>query len=178
MKLSDRMAELQAAMNQYGDTTVRNYFLIHKLGDAILHSLKDFLGDGAAVLGVRPDGEWKAVDYRGGKFSTHYSEIIQVEPIQMGVAICIPHSKDDGEYWIRVVVDFDVEGDEVAIRIGDREPDVRVSIAYDDSDMQRIHVALFQYCKSLFENPVRFATATGSGKFGFIGLGVQKPAGD
>ena len=36
----------------------------------------------------------------------------------MGVALKIPHTKDDGELWLRVVVQMEFKNDGVALRIG------------------------------------------------------------
>jgi hypothetical protein len=100
MALSERMMELQSAMVRYSETTIKNYRIIHAFGDAILERLPDYLGKGAEVLGVPPVREYRinAGDYRDAKFSTYSADMLTLGPIQMGVAVGIPHSRDDGKF--------------------------------------------------------------------------------
>ena len=56
MALSPKMLELQRAMDFYGDTTLRNFTTAHKFGDEITYTMTEYLGEGAQVIGVNPEG--------------------------------------------------------------------------------------------------------------------------
>lgn len=171
MALSERMMELQSAMVRYSETTIKNYRIIHAFGDAILERLPDYLGKGAEVLGVPPVGEYRinGGDYRDAKFSTYSAGMLALGPIQMGVAVGIPHSRDDGKFWPRVVIEFEMEGDAITVRVGDSPMAIRgVPLAHTAEDVEKVCAAIHEYIKSVLENPVKSATAVGRGKLGFI----------
>jgi hypothetical protein len=88
-------------------------------------------------------------------------------PIQMGVAISIPHSRDDGASWLRVVVQFEMAGDTLSVTVGDGSTMPGFSLEPSITATDHICVAIFEYVKSVFEDPVWFATAVGRGKIGF-----------
>jgi hypothetical protein len=137
--LSAKMLELQKAMDFYGDTTLRNFQAAQKFGDEIIHTMEDFLGEGAKVFGVNPEGEWdhKKGDHRGAKYSTYHTEYLGIEPILMGVAIRIPHSKDSGAYWIRILVEMEFIGDAMNIQVGDKV--LRsVPLEYSKADVEKV----------------------------------------
>jgi len=170
MSLSPRMAELQTAMNRYGEMTVKNFKIIHAFGDSIVGRLQEYLGEGASVLGVPPAGEYRTNggDYRGAKFSTHHNGALSLKPIQMGIAIGIPHSKDDGMYWPRLVIEFAIVGDAVSVQIGDALAMRGFPLEPTALDVERVCEAIYEFTKDVLENPVKIATAVGTGKFGFV----------
>jgi len=49
LALSERMRELQVAMERNGETTVEHYRFIHAFGDDIVKRLPVYLGEGAHV---------------------------------------------------------------------------------------------------------------------------------
>jgi hypothetical protein len=171
MALSNRMQELQDAMSRYSDMTIKNFRAIHAFGDAIVEHLPSYLGEGAEVLGVPPDGEYRTNggDYRDAKFSTYHSGTLTLAPIQMGVAVGIPHTKDDGRFWPRVVLEFEMIGDAITVGIGDSLRTVRgVPLEFTNHDVEKVCAEIHEYVRSVLENPVKVATAVGKGKFGFI----------
>ena len=170
MPLSLRMLELQSAMDRYGEATVKHLKTIHSFGDAVLLRLTEFLGDGSSVIGVPPVEEFSVNrgDYNDAKFSTYYNKVLSLKPIQMGIAIGIPHSKDDGIYWPRVVVEFEMIGDALSVKVGDDIAMRGFPLEPGSADLDRVCAAIFEYTKIVLENPVRTATAVSSGKFGFI----------
>lgn len=171
MTLSMRMRDLQIAMERYGEMTVKHYRFIHAFGDDVVQRLPAYLGEGARVLGVPPAGEYRsdAGDYSDAKFSTHSIGLLNLSPIQMGVAIGIPHAKDGGMSWLRVVLEFEMSGDTMKVTVGDGEATVRgVPIPHDAEDVERVCDAFYEYVRSMLEDPVRAATAIGHGKLGFI----------
>jgi hypothetical protein len=170
MALSERMLELQGAMVRYSETTIKNFRIIHAFGDAIVERLSGYLGEGAEVLGVPPDGDYRtnAGDYRGAKFSTHSSGTLTLGPIQMGVAVGIPHSRDNGKFWPRVVVEFEMEGDAITVQAGDGPAIRGVPLNPTAADIENVCAAIHDFIKSALEDPVKVATAVGRGKLGFI----------
>jgi hypothetical protein len=103
MSVGVRLQELQSAMDKYGKESVESYRQVHAVGDAIVKGFAEYLGEGSEVIGVPPFGEWKPHqgDYHDAKFSTYYEGIIRIAPVEMGLAIRIPHSGDGGELWLR-----------------------------------------------------------------------------
>jgi hypothetical protein len=170
MSLSERMLELQNAMVRYSEMTIKNYQVIHALGDAIVERLPDYLGEGAEVFGVPPAGDYQTSsgDYRGAKFSTYSAGKLTLGPIQMGVAVGIPHRADNGKFWPRVVVEFEMEGDAITVRVGDGSPLRGIPLAHSVEDIENVCASIHEYIKSVLENPVKVATAVGRGKLGFI----------
>ena len=171
MGLSERMQELQNAMARYSQLTVENYKVIYAFGEAIVTCLPGFLGEGAAVIGVPPFGEYKTdvSDYRGAKFSTHSTGTLTLAPIQMGVVVGIPHSKGNGKFWLRVVVEFEMIGGTLSVSIGDDPATVRgMPIPHTADDVEQVCGAIYEYLRLVLENPVRAATAVGKGRLGFI----------
>jgi hypothetical protein len=170
MTLSSRMTALQSAMNQYGEATVENYQTIHAFGDALIEHMKAYLGEGADVMGVPPKDDYcaNAGGYRDAKFSTYYNPKLSLAPIQMGLSIGIPHSKDSGVYWPRVVLEFEIEGNAMSMRIGDKSlPRRGISFKPNDGEFTEICEEIYGYMLDVLENPVRTMKAQGSGRFGF-----------
>jgi hypothetical protein len=93
-----KMSELQDALNRCG-----------------------YLGEAGNASGVPPAGDWMSDgrDYRDAKFSTYWEGALKVGTISMGLAVRIPHTKDDGAFYLRVVLDFLVEGHTFSVQIGD-----------------------------------------------------------
>lgn len=168
--MSPRMVELQNAMNQYGEATVENYRVIHEFGDTLIEKMKAYLGEGAEVMGVPPKDDYRASagDYRDAKFSTYYNPKLSLAPIQMGLSIGIPHSKDNGVYWPRVVLEFEIEGNSMSMRTGDKSlPRRGISLKPDDAEFTQICEEIYGYMLDVLQSPVRTMKAEGSGRFGF-----------
>jgi hypothetical protein len=170
MALSERMEELQSAMVRYSEMTIKNYRIIHAFGEAIVERLPTYLGEGAQVLGVPPEGDYRTNggDYRDAKFSTYHTGTLTLGPIQMGVAIGIPHRVDQGRFWPRVVVEFEMVGDTISVQVGDGAVTRGFPLDYTSGGTDRVCEAIHGFIKSVLENPVKVATAVGTGKFGFI----------
>jgi hypothetical protein len=171
MPLSERMQELQDAMVRYSELTIKNFRVIHAFGDAIVQRLPTFLGEGAEVIGVPPIGDYRTNggDYRDEKFSTYSAGTLTLAPIQMGVVVGIPHSKDSGKFWPRVVVEFSMIGDSISVSVGDGPTAVRgVPLPHTAEDVEKVCSAIHEYIRLVLENPVKVATAVGRGKLGFI----------
>jgi hypothetical protein len=171
MGLSERMQELQEAMVRYSEMTVMNYKVIHAFGEAILERLPGFLGEGSHVIGVPPVGDYRtnAGDYSDAKFSSYSAGILTLAPIQMGVVVGIPHRADNGMFWPRVVVEFEMERDVITVRVGDDGVPIRsASLAHTAEDLEKVCAAIHEYIRSVLEHPVKAATAVGRGKLGFI----------
>jgi hypothetical protein len=171
MPLSERMRELQDAMVQYSDATVKNFRVIHAFGDAIIDHLPGFLGEGAEIIGVPPFGEYRTDGggYRDAKFSTYSAGTLTLKPIQMGVVVGIPHKADNGRFWPRVVVEFEMVGDAISVSVGDGPATVRgVPIPHTAEDIEKVCAAIHEYIRLVLESPVKVATAVGRGKLGFI----------
>jgi hypothetical protein len=171
LALSERMRELQEAMENYSDMTIKNYKFIHALGDAVVEQLPSYLGEGSSVLGVPPTGEYRIDngDYRDAKFSIYSAGILKLAPIQMGVAVGIPHARDDGRFWPRVVLEFETNRDAINVTVGDGPVAVRgVPLPHTAEDVEKVCEAIHEYIRSVLENPVKVAKAVGKGKLGFI----------
>ena len=169
MALSERMKALQTAMDSYGQTSIDHFRRIHAFGDEIIDGLCGYLGEGANVKGVPPQGDWELGDYHGEKFSDFHHRIIGIGPVDMGVAIGIPHLRDEGVLWLRIVVTIGIEENEFSVGIAD-EPFIRgIPFDYRVTDLERVHRSIFEYVKRIFENPVLAATAGLRGKIGFLG---------
>ncbi|MET4349016.1 hypothetical protein [Bradyrhizobium sp. RT9a] len=171
MALSERMKILQDAMSAYSDMTVKSFRTIEALGDAIVQRLPIYLGEGSEARGVPPEGEYReeAGDYRGAKFSTHDKGTLTLAPIQMGVAVGIPRTSGKGKFWPRVVLEFEMIGDAITVRIGDSPRAVRgIPPDFSEEDVERVCEEIHEYIRVVLENPVKVATAVGKGKLGFI----------
>lgn len=172
MGLSKRMRELQDAMVRYSETTIKNYRVIHAFGDAIVERLPGFLGEGSEVIGVPPLGDYRTNggDYRDAKFSTYIAGTLTLVPIQMGVAVGIPHSTDSGKFWPRVVVEFEMIGDAINVRVGDgpQEAVRGVPLPHTVDAVEKVCAAIHEYISWVLDSPVKVATAVGRGKLGFI----------
>jgi hypothetical protein len=158
-------------MELYSEMTVKHYRFIHAFGDGIIERLPVFLGEGSQVLGVPPAGDYRVDNggYRDAKFSTYYASLLTLDPIQMGVAVGIPHTKDDGVFWPRVVIEFEMNGNAIQVTVGDGPVSVRgVPLPHTEGDVERVCEQIHEYVRSVLENPVRVATAVGRGKLGFI----------
>jgi hypothetical protein len=169
MALSPKMLELQDAMNFYGDTTLRNYDLIHKFGDEVTCALADYLGEGAEAFGVNPEKDWthKNGDHRDAKYSTFRNGYLQIEPVLMGVAIKIPHSKDDGAYWIRVVAEMVVAGNMLTVHVGGNAAR-GIPLEYSARDVERVQEMIFECARDTMRNPAEDATTEGRRRIGFV----------
>lgn len=170
MALSERMQELQDAMVRYSEMTIKNFETIHAFGDAIVERLPGYLGEGAKVLGVPPVGDYRTNggDYHGAKFSTYSAGTLTLGPIQMGVAVGIPHSGDNGKFWPRVVVEFEMEGDAITVQVGNGPAIRGVPLSPTAADIESVCAAIHDFIKSVLEDPVKVATAVGRGRLGFI----------
>lgn len=169
MPLSPKMLELQAAMDLYGNTTLRNFRLTHKFGDEVTYGLTAFLGEGALAFGVNPEGDWshRKGDHRDAKFSTYHEGYLRIEPVLMGVAIRIPHSVDDGEYWIRVVVEMIIAGDMLTVHVG-KHTARGIALSYSAQDVERVQEMIFECARDTMRHPAEEATTERRFRIGFL----------
>jgi len=167
--VTSKISELQEAMNRYGETSIRNYQTIHPIGERLIEGFGGYLGVPDCVLGVPPSGDWECdTDYRSAKFSTHRAGLLSVGPISMGLAVRIPHTKDAGAFWMRVILEFLIEGRTFSVRIGDGKTVGALPIDCADSDLQLVHDEIFSYVKDFFVHPVSYFEAERTGKIGFL----------
>jgi hypothetical protein len=166
------MSELQDALNRYGETSIRNYKVIHPIGEKIIDGFGAYLGDSRCVFGAPPSGDWRAdgTDYADAKFSTYWEGTLIVGTISMGLAVRIPHTKDDGAFWLRVVLDFTIEGNAISVMVGDGGTISGLPLTSDQSELRPVYEEIFSYVKGIFANPVDYFTAQSKGKIGFVSL--------
>jgi len=79
----------------------------------------------------------------------------------------IPHTKDAGAFWMRVVLEFLIEGRTFSVRIGDGKTVGGLSIDCADSDLNPVYDEIFAYVKDFFVHPVSYFEAERIGK-GFL----------
>lgn len=164
------MRELQDAMERYGEVTIKHYRFIHAFGDDIVRRLPVYLGEGSQVLGVPPAGQFSVDggDYRDAKFSACSADILTLSPVQMGVALGIPHTHTAGMTWLRIVIEFEMSGGAIKVTVGDGPAALRsVPLPHTAEDVENACKASHEYAQSMLDNPVRAATAIGLGRFGF-----------
>jgi hypothetical protein len=115
---SERMLELQAAMNAYGEASIVLYKDIHVLAKSIINGFEKYLGEGAQIRGVPPVGDWNPnKDYRGEMFDNFDKRTLCFDTVTFGLALRFPHSTDEGELWIRVPISITPERGEFSIKI-------------------------------------------------------------
>lgn len=170
--MTSRMAELQDAMNRYGEASVRNFETIHSIGEMVIAGFDAYLGVPGSVFGVPPTGEWEGKgveDYHGARFSTYrHGRTLAVAPITMGLAVSIPHTKDNGAFTMRVVLEFAIEGRTFSVRVGDGRTLGGVAIDCSEVDLKPLYDEIFAYAKDILVNPVRSFEAEKTGKIGFL----------
>jgi hypothetical protein len=164
------MSELQEVMKRYGETSVRNYQIIHPIGEKLIEGFDSYLGVPGCVLGVPPTGAWEEsnTDYCDAKFSTYGSGLLSVGPISMGLAVRIPHTNDAGAFWMRVVLEFLIEGSTFSVRIGDGKTVGGLPIDCTESDLHLVYGEIYSYVKDFFVHPVSYFEAELTGKIGFL----------
>jgi hypothetical protein len=163
------MSELQAAMDRYGETSIRNYKIIHPIGERVIEGFGTYLGEAVCVFGVPPDGDWQddGRDYGDAKFSTYWEGMLKVDIISMGLSVRIPHTKDNGAMSLRVVLGFLVEGNEFSVKVDDGRTIEGLPLTSEQSDLQPLYDEIFAYAKGTFASPVNFHNANKIG-FGFL----------
>jgi hypothetical protein len=165
-----KMSELQDALNRYGEVSVQNYKIVHPLGEKIIDGFGGYLGEAGNASGVPPAGDWMSDgrDYRDAKFSTYWEGALKVGTISMGLAVRIPHTKDDGAFYLRVVLDFLVEGHTFSVQIGDGKIIGGLPIDGAPSNFLPVYDEIFAYVKDIFVHPVNYFEAQRVGKIGFL----------
>jgi hypothetical protein len=130
----------------------------------------DERGQTGNASGVPPAGDWMSDgrDYRDAKFSTYWEGALKVGTISMGLAVRIPHTKDDGAFCLRVVLDFLVEGHTFSVQIGDGKIIGGLPIDGAPSDLLPVYDEVFAYVKDIFVHPVNYFEAQRAGKIGFL----------
>jgi hypothetical protein len=168
--VASKMSELQDALNRYGQTSIRNYKIIHPIGETVIEGLGDYLGEIGCVFGVPPAGDWQndGRDYHDAKFSTYWDGTLKVDTISMGVSIRIPHTKDGGAFWLRVVLAFLIEGNTLSVQIGDGCWIKGLPVTIEPADLQPVYDEIFAYVKGMFAKPVDYFSAERNGKIGFL----------
>ena len=151
--MTSKMSELQEAMNRYGQTSLRNDQTIHPIGERLIEGFDAYLGVPGCISGVPPTGDWEEpnTDYCDAKFSTYRPGPLAVGPISMGLALRIPHTKDDGAFWMRLVLEFLIEGRTFSVRIGDGKTIGGLPIDRTDSDLRPVYDEIFSYVKDVFD---------------------------
>jgi hypothetical protein len=160
-----KMSELQDAMNRYGETSIRNYKIVHPIGEKIIEGFSGYLGEAGCVFGVPPKGDWQddGRDYRDAKFSTYWESTLDVDMISMGLCIRIPHTKDNGKMSLRVVLGFLVKGNEFSVKVDDGRTIEGLPVISEQTDLQSLYDEIFAYTKGIFANPVNYHNAENIG---------------
>lgn len=168
--MASKMSELQDALNRYGATSIRNYEIIHPIGEKVIEGFGKYLGEAGCVFGVPPTGDWQSDgrDYRRAKFSTYWEGTLKVDTISMGLSIRIPHTKDSGAFWLRVVLDFLIEENALSVQIGDGSLIKGLPLTIEQADLQPVYDEIFAYVKDMFAKPVDYFSAERNGKIGFL----------
>jgi hypothetical protein len=88
---------------------------------------------------VPPAGDWRndGSDYHDAKFSTYWEGTLKVDTISMGLSVRVPHTKDNGAFCLRVVLDFLIEGNTVSVQIGDGGVIKGLSLTVEQADCLR-----------------------------------------
>jgi hypothetical protein len=161
MANGSKMSELQDAMNRYGDTSIRNYKIIHTIGEKVIEGFGSYLGEAGCVFGVPPSGNWQGDgrDYQDAKFSTYWGGTLKVDVISMGLSVRIPHTKDDGAMSLRVVLGFLIEGNELSVTVDDGRTIKGIPLTAEQSDLQEVYDEIFDFAKATFANPVNYHNA-------------------
>jgi hypothetical protein len=168
MSKSSKLNDLTDAIDRYGNVSVEIYRRVKGLGFAIRDALPEFLGENARVFGVPPDGEWKPDDYRDAMFSYYGGGALSVGPAQLGLAVQIPHKKDDGALWVRVTLKITPRPKALAVHVGDGWKIIETDEPYEAREVTQVCQAIYEYLLAMFRDPVALATAEGRGKLGFI----------
>jgi hypothetical protein len=161
MTTAPRMSELQDALNRYGETSIRNYKIIHPIGEKVVQGFGDYLGEAGCVFGVPPTGEWQSDgrNYSDAKFSTYWEGTLRVGTILMGLSIRIPHTKDSGAFWLRVVLEFLIEGNTLSVQVREGGLIKGLPLTIGQADLQPVYDEIFVYAKGIFANPVEYFSA-------------------
>lgn len=164
------MSELQDALDRYGEASIRNYKIIHPIGEKIIEGFGEYLGDADCVFGVPPIGDWKddGTEYNDAKFSTYLEGTLKVDIISMGISIRIPHTKDDGAFWLRVVLEFLIEGNTLSVQIGDGGLIKGLPLTVGQAGLLPVYDEIFAYVKGMFAKPVDYFSAQRNRKIGFL----------
>jgi len=85
----------------------------------------------------------------------------------MGLSIRIPNAQDEGSLWMRVVLEFLIEGNTLSATIGDGRA-IKLPLAGEITDLEPIYDGIFAYVKGYFANPVAYFNAEQTGKIGFF----------
>lgn len=168
--MASKMSELQDALNRYGEMSIRNYKIIHPIGEKVIDGFGAYLGEAGCVFGVPPTGDWQndGRNYNEAKFSTYWEGTLKVDTISMGLSIRIPHIKDSGAFWLRVVLDFLIEGNTLSVQIGDGDLIKGLPLTVEQADLRPVYDKIFAYAKGIFANPVDYFSAERNGKIGFL----------
>jgi hypothetical protein len=167
MASGSKMSELQDAMNRYGETSIRNYNIVHPIGEKIIEGFSAYLGEAGCVFGVPPKGDWQddGRDYQHAKFSTYWEGTLKVDIISMGLCVRIPHTKDKGSLSLRLVLGFLVKENEFSVKVDDGRTIEGLPLISEQSDLQALYDEIFAYTKGTFSDPVNYHNVE---KIGFV----------
>jgi hypothetical protein len=84
----------------------------------------------------------------------------------MGVGLRIPHTNNEGGFWLRMVVKMEISGEAISVEIIDGKTVRGISSDYSVRDLAKIQEAIFECARDTLCNPVR--SARGIGRIGFI----------
>jgi len=156
-------------MDRYSDASGAIFTRVHVLGNEIVRGFQRFLEDGACVLGVPPDDDWNPDrgDYRDAKFSD-FGSLVLIESIRMGIAIRIPHTRDDGAFWLRIVLTLEPKDGGVSVWIGDEREVRDLGASNSPTLLEPVYQHILDCAKEWFDEPLRTAGLTGRRSIGFI----------
>jgi len=166
-----RLHALAEAITRFGETSGLARRRVKQLGDELTEAFRAYLGEEARVYAVPPMGKWDPATYFDQAFSYHGRHLLGVEPIKMGLAVCIPHIKDDGAMWVRIVLTFELHRNEVVVTVGDHLAVGRVQETYDAAMLTALCSGIYDFLLSIFADPVQSAVELQHGRIGFLPAG-------
>lgn len=162
-----RLQRLRVAMTEYGRVSGQLRREIRALGNAILEALPAYLGDNAVVYGVPPYGEWEPDQHFDQAFSDFGRRgFLEVGAVDMGLAFGLPHIRDDGVHWTRIVIEL--EPSNGLINVGPKGGGrLAAKAGTTEAELEPVCELIFEYLLGIFADPARMATEQGKGVIGF-----------
>jgi hypothetical protein len=166
---ASRIEQLARAAANYGPEALRRLNLVRKAGNDIVCGFSRYLGaPPPTVRGVPPAGDWDPMaNHMDNRFSFYAKGTILVEPIDMGLAVRIPHVDGGGHFWARALITMDVKGGEIVIGVG-ALPFVHLPEQYSEAELTPVFDTIFQSLMVGFTDSVKRLTAEKAARIGFF----------
>ncbi|WP_101067232.1 hypothetical protein [Roseovarius salinarum] len=159
--------ELQSLTRDYGEKTRRFLKDVKASGSKIVGAYAAYLGGpNTAVGAVPPHGEFEPQElYRDAAFDFYGRSVIYLEPICMGVCTKIGNQSDDGEAFVRTVIEFHPLDAGLLIHVGVQSKQFHISNVLE-TVMDGICEAIFQDVHQAFS--IELDRAQGRSRIGFL----------